>query len=143
MPTLKEILDLIKGKSGLVIEIKEPNYENEILDLIEEASMSQEVIIASFFHPVSLVVKSRDQQVKTGVIFRCQPVHPAALATDAQAEVMFPHYQFLNESMVDAAHDHDIKVYPWVIDNQDDLKMAMAMGVDGVITNHPETICKS
>jgi glycerophosphoryl diester phosphodiesterase len=142
IPTLKEVLELFKGKSGLVIEIKEPGYEKEILGLIEEVSMAQEVIIASFFHPVSLVIKLLNPVVRTGIIFRCQPVHPVTLAISARAKVMFPHHQFLNQALVEEAHDHDIKVYTWVIDTHDDLEMAMALGVDGVITNHPESIRK-
>jgi glycerophosphoryl diester phosphodiesterase len=143
IPTLKEVLDLVKGKVGLIIEIKEPGSEKEILNLVRNAKMGQNVIIASFFHSVSLVIKSLDPKVKTGVIFRCQPVNPLLLATDAQAEVIFPHHQFLNKLMVDEAHDHDIKVYPWVIDSKDHLKMAITLGVDGVITNHPEIINKN
>lgn len=143
IPTLKEVLDLVKGKSDLVIEIKEPGYEKEILDLIEGALMGREVIIASFFHPVSLVIKSLNPVVRTGIIFRCQPVYPVALASSARAQVMFPHHQFLNQALVEEAHDHDIKVYPWVIDTPGDLERAMALGVDGVITNHPESIRKS
>jgi glycerophosphoryl diester phosphodiesterase len=143
VPTLKEVLELVQGKSGLVIEIKEPGCENEVLRLIEGASMGREVIIASFFHPVSLIIKSRHPLIKTGVIFRCQPVNPTALAIDARAEVMFPHYQFLNKAMVDEAHDQDMKVYPWVVDTPDDRERIIALGVDGVITNHPESFRKS
>ncbi|MEG3224524.1 MAG: hypothetical protein BME94_03110 [Methanobacteriales archaeon Met13] len=140
IPTLKEVLNLVKGKSDLIIEIKESGTELEALKMVKNTKMSENVIIASFYHSVSLNVKSIDPMVKAGVIFRCQPVSSKTLAIDAQANIIFPQHQFLNTQMVQDTHYHDIQVFPWIIEDQVNFERARALRVDGVITNRPETI---
>lgn len=141
IPTLREVLKMVKrtgtveGQPSLVIEIKEPHIEKQVLDTLRQENMLQEVIVASFYHNVSLNLKSLDKSLKTGVIFISQPIHPENQAIDAQADVMFPFYQYLSEKMVEKAHNHNIEVYTGVVDTVKDLRFVLSMGVDGFVSN--------
>jgi len=37
--------------------------------------------------------------------------------------------------MIKRAHKHDIKIYPWTIDNPKTAKKLIKLGVDGIVTN--------
>jgi len=37
--------------------------------------------------------------------------------------------------MIKRAHKHDIKIYPWTIDNPKTAKKLIKFGVDGIVTN--------
>ena len=134
IPLLIDVLELVDYIVGLVIEIKVPGIENKVLDTINQSKM-RNVLITSFYHPVCLNVKSIDPTIPTGVIFRCQPVKTEILAKNAHANTIFPHHQFLSSEMVQKCHEHGILVYPWTIDNLDNLKKVRSLGVDGFVTN--------
>ncbi|NYB51604.1 MAG: glycerophosphodiester phosphodiesterase [Methanobacteriaceae archaeon] len=141
IPTLREVLQILEGKVpadeiGLVIEIKEPGIEKQVLDILRLEEKVKKVIVASFYHNVSLNLKSTEKNIKTGVIFSSQPVRPEIQALDAKADFMFPFYQYLNEEMVSRAHNHGIEVYPGVIDSSKDLEFILSMDVDGFVTNN-------
>jgi glycerophosphoryl diester phosphodiesterase len=134
IPLLTDVLELIDYKVGLVIEIKVLGIENKVLDTINQSEM-RNVLITSFYHPICLNVKLIDPTIPTGVIFRCQPVKTEILAKNAHANTIFPHYQFLSRDMVLKCHKHGILVYPWIVDNLDNLAMVRSLGVDGLVTN--------
>lgn len=145
IPTLSEVLKLVTSKSdkvskfkvqlSIIIEIKEPGIEKEVLDIIKQENMVKNVIVASFYHHVSLNLKLMEEQLKTGIIFIAQPIHPEKLAFDARAEYMLPFHNYLSEKMVETAHEHDIIIYTGVVDTIRDMGSVMEMGVDGVVTN--------
>lgn len=141
IPTLREVLKMVKrkgtveGQPSLMIEIKEPNIEKQVLNTLKLENMLQEVIVASFYHNVSLNLKSMEKSLKTGVIFISQPTHPENQAIDAKADIMFPFFHYLSEKMVENAHHHDIKVYTGVVDTIKDLRLVLSLGVDGFVSN--------
>lgn len=59
------------------------------------------------------------------------------MAIDAQADIIFPQYQYLNKLMVDEAHDHGIKVVAGVIDDPVTVENVVSWEVDAVVTNNP------
>ena len=103
--------------------------------------MTTDVIIASFYHKVSLKLKSLDSEISTGIIFACQPVNSVSMALDAQADIMFPQYQYLSKLMVDKAHNHGIKVVAGVIDDPGRVAKVISWGVDALVTNDPTIVC--
>ncbi len=145
IPTLSEVLKLVNSKldkvskykvqPSIIIEIKEPGIEKEVLDIIKRENMVKNVIVASFYHHVSLNLKLMEEQLKTGIIFIAQPIHPEKLALDARAEYMLPFHNYLSEKMVGTAHEHDIMIYTGVVDTLVDMKSVLEMGADGMVTN--------
>ena len=41
---------------------------------------------------------------------------------------------------IDAAHDHNIAVHFWTIDDVEDMKHLIELGADGIMTNLPHTL---
>ena len=145
IPTLNEVLRLVKSKSDkvskykvqpiIIIEIKELGIEKRVLDIIKQENMVKNVIVASFYHQVSLNLKLKEKKLKTGIIFIAQPIHPEKQAFDARAEYMLPFHNYLSKKMVKTAHEHDIMIYTGVVDTLVDMKSVLKMGVDGMVTN--------
>jgi len=137
IPTLDEVLEVFKdiGKSvKLIVEIKIPKIEKLVLDNIHKAGFEQ-VLLTSFYHPTIKNVKNLDPDMETGIIFACQPIKAWKLALDADADVIFPRSEFVDNKMIESAHKHMISVYPWTIDERDRAKALIKMGVDGIVTN--------
>lgn len=132
IPTLDEVIALVKNKIGLIIEIKEPGTENSIIEKIEENKI-ENVTLTSFYHKtVKNVAKFN---IGAGIIFVGEPVNVYKLAVDANAGIIFPSYRYMTEELVKNAKKHNLTIYPWAIDHKKIFHKFKLMGVDGIVTN--------
>lgn len=99
IPTLDEVIECVKDRVGLVIEIKEPGTEGKILEKINENEL-ENVILTSFYHKSIKNARKMDPSVDAGIIFTCQPVDVNQMASNASANIIFPSYRYMNEDMV-------------------------------------------
>src|SRR5690606_39064417 len=47
-------------------------------------------------------------------------------------------YHYVNKSMVDYFHKHNKKVHVWTVNDTEDIRHMLSIGVDGVMTDYPE-----
>jgi glycerophosphoryl diester phosphodiesterase len=65
------------------------------------------------------------------------PVH----GSPAEGGVADPGYvPFTTAAMVRSAHDAGMKIIPWTVDDASTMQSLIDMGVDGIITNHPDVL---
>jgi len=142
IPTLSEAASLLRGKAGMVVEVKALGIERRVVETLDEAGIVEDVIVTSFFHPVLKKIKSLCPKVRTGVIISSRPVHPSKIAFDAEADAIFPRYKYVDEDFVLEAHKDGLLVFPWTVDSADQVESLAKMGVDGVVTNKPDVAVK-
>lgn len=140
IPTLQEVINTVKKRAILIIEIKVLNIEDSIVKIIEKEGIEKEAVITSFYHPILRRIKDLNPIIKTGVIFKCHPIKSADLALNANADSLFPEHKYLSKEMVEEAHENDLEIYPWTIDDLDRANELIKMGVDGIVTNKPDLL---
>jgi len=133
---LEEMLRLVEGRGWLVVELKEPGLEEAVVEALR--GFKGEALVSSFIHPSLIKVKELAPQLKTGAIYTCLPVRPVQLALDAGADAIFPRWDMTSAEVVEEAHAHGLKVYPWVVDEPGEVRRLAELGVDGVVTNRPD-----
>ena len=138
IPTLKEVIDTVKGKAKLVVELKKPGYEAKVTKIFEDEDFVEDVIVTSFFHETVKKVKEFNSKIKTGIIFRCYPINVGGLALKSKADLIFPEYKYVDSRMVEEAHSKGLKVYVWTVDSLKEAKNLTKIGVDGIVTNKPD-----
>jgi glycerophosphoryl diester phosphodiesterase len=138
--TLQEVINAVKKRAILIIEIKVLDIEDSVVRIIEKEEVEKEVIITSFFHPILRRIKEINSKIKTGVIFKCHPIKPADLALNAHANSLFPEHRYTSKEMMEEVHNYDLEIYPWTIDDLDKANQLIEMGVDGIVTNKPDIL---
>jgi glycerophosphoryl diester phosphodiesterase len=136
--TLKEVIDLVKGKVGLVVELKDSRTADKVAEILSENNLVDQTLVTSFMHSAVKRIKELNPQFKTGVIFRSAPIKPSQLALDANANALFPRYKYVTTQMVEDAHDNHLTVNVWTVDTREEIEYYVRMGVDGVVTNKPD-----
>lgn len=53
------------------------------------------------------------------------------------ANILSPAYQLVDAAFVDRAHALGLKVIPWTVNDADAMRLQIAYGVDGIITDYP------
>lgn len=154
VPTLGELLDLVKGKTGIQIEIKlsasntrYPGIEQKVIDLVNARGMANDVIIISFDFPTLTQVKQIDARIKIGALVRADWFllrSPEKSVSDAieqtGADYFMPTASPVNQAIVEAAHARGIKMGVWTVDTLSDMKRYAEYGVDAITTNRPDEL---
>ena len=86
-------------------------------------------------------------------VHRLAPDMPTAWLTDAegpvqsqlerlsfQPDIYSPAWQRIDSADVSALQALGIRVIPWTVNSEEDLATVIAMGVDGIITDHPDRL---
>ncbi len=142
VPLLDEVLDWARGRTKVVIEIKQgPIFYSQIEDMLittlDRTQMRSEVLVISFDHYSVRRMKELAPDIITGVLYAARVINPAALAHDARADVLLPYWALLTKEEVAAAHAADLVVAPWGGPEQD-YRFILATGVDAVAADFPD-----
>ncbi len=143
IPTLEEALSFLKDKKvNIVIEIKEPDTVEKILDVVKRSGIEKSrIMFVSFHHEILHVPKSDGYRV--GAIFVCRPRKLSSMFQDFVPDVVLPRYDMLDEALVKEAHDMGMMVGTWVINDEQDLMRVLRLGVDMVASDYPDKIIRA
>ena len=145
IPTLSEVFDNFGQKIAINIEIKnysplDKSLPEKVSRLIDEYQLQNFVFISSF-HILSLIK-----------IKHMQPLVPIALLTEKgkigkiyhhfltrfyKLDAVHPHYRNLSVNLIRNAKKRGIRIHPYTIDLQEDIRQAFQLGIDGIITDDP------
>jgi len=140
VPLFSEVVNLVKGKVGLFVEVKEPGTEEEIISSLDGGNLISQSFIISFYHKSIRALKDAHPSAKGGVIFSGEPVRPWQLALDAKADLILPNHNYATPELVEGAHKQGLLVQTWTVNTVEDLERVAEAGVDGVASDYPETI---
>lgn len=57
-------------------------------------------------------------------------------------EWLSPPYQIVDQAMVDRAHADGMKMVVWTVDDRDEMRRLIGLGVEGIISNYPDRLLK-
>jgi glycerophosphoryl diester phosphodiesterase len=145
LPTLAQVLDAVKGRLMVNIEIKPEAFERhgpadaverQVLQLVRKKNMIDDVLVSSF-----------EWQVLEN-IHRMEPAIALGLLSDAAADdsvrywygrinafSWHPDYRVLTRDQVEAFHGLGARVFPFSVNGRIDTRGMLAMGVDGLIVD--------
>lgn len=132
IPTLKEVLDLVNN--GLIVEIKEEGSEEKICSVIKEKGFENIILVS--FSPKALVNAKKILQVRTGLIFS-RALEAIRLALSIKANAILPRFDLASRELVEKAHRHNLKVFAWTLNTEEEFRKAMEMGLDGFASDDP------
>ena len=154
VPTLDEVMETLKGKAKLLIEIKDgdelyPGLEKKVVETIHKYNANSWVIVQSFNENSVLRVRKMDSSIPTfyllGRNFDDFYSNVAKAVNSGNTVIkkydgVAPHYSMLDSEKVKTFHKAGFKVFTWTVDKPEDMKKIIDTGVDGIITNVPDQL---
>lgn len=139
MPFLKEVLEEIKNKVLLVIEIKQYGIEDRILKLLDETGTRDQVVIISFipeslarFHDIAPDVPTSVLSYTTN-----NPEAIIALAKKAKTRSVDLSYGVCTKENVAYLVSRGYSVWAWTVDDVKTMESMVYNGVSVLTTNVP------
>lgn len=138
-PTLREALEVGKGKIKVCIEIKSYGLEQEVLNAVNDLGVNDQVIIFSFYYPVLAKIRQLDKNIPILYLISTadETTVDYAKVIDAKA-IGVGSGTGLTKEYIDFAHRQGVEVWQWTVNDEVDMQNLIDMGLDGIITDYPD-----
>ena len=160
--TLEEVLTTFPN-NYVNVEIKQEGdlglkALSEVINLLKKHNAFDRVVLASFHTKIYKGIKEMQkiypqimcspEYVGVGGILISSAIRLDALYNEPVSVLQVPMAETLGgielhldkKWFIDAAHDHNIAVHFWTIDDVEDMKHLIELGADGIMTNLPHTL---
>jgi glycerophosphoryl diester phosphodiesterase len=150
IPTLEEILELARKRIRLDVELKEENYEKDVVDMLLKHLRFGEFMVSSFNDSSLRIVKKTYPDVTVGLILgkdrpknvvstRLSELFPMKRCLDINADVLIPHWKLIRFGFLRRAKKYKKSVVVWTVNEKPMLsKFLKDEEIDGIITDIPD-----
>ena len=143
IPSLSELCDLLNSDPQfahvrLNLDMKEVVVE-KVVDVIERSHFANKVSYQSFHVSILEEVRALRPIAPLGfIVSRMDDVFP--LIERLKLTTISPLYTLLTAELVERLHRASVRVIPWTVNQPEDWKKLLEMGVDGIITDDPKEL---
>ncbi|MBN1284783.1 MAG: glycerophosphodiester phosphodiesterase [Anaerolineae bacterium] len=145
IPTLAEALDAFP-EAIVNIELKslsleDTGLERAVIDVVRQHSAEKRVILSSFNPTCLRRVRKRAPDLPIGHLTAGDlpiAMRQGWLLFGVKREAVHPHYEMVDERFVAAAHRKQRRVNVWTVNEPEDMKRMLELGVDAIITDVPD-----
>lgn len=146
IPTLREVLECLKDTGLMVnIELKTGSIpyegiERKTAELVREMGYEKRILYSSFNHRSLLKVREYQPDAKLAFLFSNELSKAAEYAKLNGVQGLNPYVSFtLCEEEMRECRRNNIEINVWTVNDRKDMKRLIEAGVEGIITNYPDT----
>lgn len=136
-PLLRDVLEMVKGRARVVIELKfyghDDQLESRVVEIVEDLGMADQIATMSLKYPMVQKMRELRPDWRTGVLAATAVGNPAGLVGDFVAVSAGQAKPWLAKSLQSAGKD----LYVWTVNDPLDMSKMISMGADGLITDEP------
>ena len=148
VPTLREVVEAIGTRAGLLLEFKAPElYPGIEADIHKElwsvpgymsgAVASDRLVVQSFDHGSMRTFHDLAPEVPVGLLYGYRPSDAELDAASGWVEQINPSYRVTDQALVDAVHERGMTISVYTLNSGALMREYIDLGVDGIITNYP------
>lgn len=145
LPTLRDVLDLVKDRALLNIEIKGqgcvPVLKQQLASAVHDNQLSYEqYIVSSFDHQQLYESLVGMPEVKRAVLIEGIPLDYAKCCDPLKAFAFNTHLSFITPQLLKDAKSRGLKNWVYTVNHEEDWGWLSGLGVDGVFTDRPDML---
>ena len=147
IPTLRETLDLARGRIQLYLEIKDARAAKGTVQLVREFQVKDEVLVASFDLELMRQLQAENKDLRIGLILGTESFDPFVRLREHfpwialkgfQYQVLSLQLNLCRPKTIAKAHESDKIVFAWTANDETTISRLIDLGVDGIVTNYPD-----
>jgi len=144
VPTLPEILEFARKHDVVFyLELKPNGFwggEHALISALREAQQIARVVIISFDPGILEGLRRLEPTLMTGLLFDNQIEDVLAKTTDIGARQVAVRGNLVTPNFLKEAHQRDLQVVCWTINNPAHMRLLASAGVDGIISDYPDRL---
>ncbi len=165
IPTLTQVVQALKGKVRMQIEIKVkeregrfsryPQIEAKVVDILRKENVLDDVLLISYDWGCLITSKTLEPRLHVGTIVAPESLArlpipnqmtPFALVKTIQnlgANYLNVDSNLVTKYLVDAAHANGLKVAAWTVNEPATMQRLAALGIDSITSDRPDLLIKT
>ena len=144
IPSLEEVLATTRGRLPLNIELKLHGHERELVELVIRTLHDNNIedhclpvsLVTCFDHKVAVAVKQADNALTVGAILG-RPQYTDGVF-NLPVDVLSVEKSLVDKDFMAAARGAGKQVHVWTVNEPEEFRRLIDLGVDAVITNYPD-----
>ena len=148
--TLDHLLDFC-DETKMLLNLELKNYEvfyegleQRVIDAVRAHKMLDRVFVSSFNHISMQTFKVLCPEMETGLLYDKPYLDMDRYIERSNADNMHPRYMLLQyqPELMELFHGRGMNVNTWTVNDEETMRDMMARGVDCIISNHPDLLCR-
>jgi len=144
VPTLKDVIQEINGRVGLIIELKSLAVAKPVADLLRQLSdndwKNKKLIVSSFNMGALKQVFELSPNIQLGVLVKQNIKTGFDWAAKLKAHSLHVSLTFISREIVEKAHFLGLKVYVYTVNELNDIKQMRKINIDGIFCDYPDRV---
>lgn len=145
VPTLAEVFDLIDRRCLINVELKGKGTEQAVVALIEYYVAEKnwrygDFVVSSFDWNALQDAHQLHPKIPLGVLTITDLDLAVGFAEFIGAWSVHPYFHLLTAEKVTAMQQKGFRVFPWTVNEMEDLSKISSFAVDGIITDFPDRL---
>lgn len=145
IPTLSGVFDLVDKKCRINVELKGKGTAKAVVTLIEQYVREKnwqydQFIISSFEWDFLEEVDTLNPNIPIGVLTETDIDSAITFAKKINAKAIHPDFTLLTKENTAAMQKLGFQVFPWTVNEWDDIQKIKKYNVNGIITDFPDRI---
>ena len=141
IPTLIEVIGVVKGKINLHPEIKVPGLGMDLINILQKNKLIESSLLSCFDIKELLKIKEIEPKLKLAYLIPQALTYKRLVkrylqrAIDNELFAIHPYHQIVDRDFVKFAHANGLKVNVWTVNDEIIMKNLVYLGVDGIMTD--------
>jgi glycerophosphoryl diester phosphodiesterase len=135
-PTLDEVLDLVGQHVTVYVEVKAFGVEDAL-----EATLARHpgvrVAVHAFDHRIPVAARQRRPTLPIGLLSTSYPLDLRGFIGSARCQAFWQHAPLIDRALVEGAHELGAKVVAWTVNDVNQARALVDLGVDALCTDTP------
>lgn len=140
IPLFEDVLKTLSPRTFLDIELKEPGFEEQAIELIQSHANPRKVMISGFDTTMLNKVYDLMPEIRLGHIFN--RTQDEGLRHNSPIDFVIPQFRLASRGLIEEVHDEDLQVFAWTVNDEAEMRRLLALGVDGIITDKPDLLAR-
>jgi glycerophosphoryl diester phosphodiesterase len=140
IPMLEEALNVILPRQMAYVETKKVSPENDerLSLIIDDSPAPQRVALHAFDHRIIQRFAARRPHTRRGIVSASYPVNPVRCMADADAQILWEEWPFIDETLVRSVHTAGMSIYAWTVNDRAQMDRLLRLGVDAIVSDMPD-----
>ncbi|MFX1500815.1 MAG: glycerophosphodiester phosphodiesterase [Promethearchaeota archaeon] len=143
IPTLKELINLSKGRIGLQCEVKTQNLGKDLIEILKNEDLIETSIISSLIFRELQELQKMHSGLKLSLLLseemtsQRMMIKFCKIAIENEFFAIHPYWRSINKEIVEFSHSNNLMVNAWThiyeSIKDSDMKELVNLGIDGLI----------
>jgi glycerophosphoryl diester phosphodiesterase len=120
------------------VELKVRGLETTVLDCLKRSPPQRGYVVSSFLPDVLHNLRTLDPQMPLGLIAETQA--QLSIWQNMRVEFLMPHHTLIDVNVTQAMQRAGRKVLVWTVNGRERMLHALALGVDGIISDETDVL---